>query len=213
MTALVAQSGDMHPMPQSAAAVDFGGLTDHDDYAARPLVPATAHEQSMDTFQGHHGQEWQTYYSPEQMQAWYQQQAMYMQEYGYAPDVAQHHAYAQYAAAAMDPTYGYYNYWGTEQQDDQVKRQRTKKPAKKASQSKPKARANSTVKLPPIRHTQMVKLERDACRIQEENLAIYKRLQDVRSSGYPGPVLKEPTKPQRPRQEKKKTPPKPEWQA
>ena len=57
-------------------------------------------------------------------QAWYQQQAMYMQEYGYAPDVAQHHAYAQYAATAMDPTYGYYNYWGTEQQDDQVKRQR-----------------------------------------------------------------------------------------
>jgi hypothetical protein len=43
---------------------------------------------------------------------------MYMGEYGYAPGVVLHPAYAQYAATAMDPTYSYCNYWVTELEDN-----------------------------------------------------------------------------------------------
>uniref|UniRef100_A0A7S1IB48 Uncharacterized protein n=1 Tax=Eutreptiella gymnastica TaxID=73025 RepID=A0A7S1IB48_9EUGL len=186
-----------HVMYYDHHAVDFDGSIDPPGYANAGYGHAV--------YSG--GEEAQQQWSPEQMQALHQQQEHYRQHYGLAPatdmygdgvgfihpqygyiippEMLSHPSYARYTGY---PPTGYPV--APMPEEMLAQRAKSKKPVDKPSQLKPKEKP---VRLPPIKpHTQLKKLQREADRIQHENLLIFERLQRVRSSGYPGGTSSKP---------------------
>lgn len=190
-------------------AVDF-------DYEDEPYPAGKPIQHVMDApphYAGHAQEqqqylEQQQYYTPDQ--AYYVQQAYYQQYYGLAPatdtygdNVGYAHAGHRYPVPPQmhhPPAYAHYpghvptNHQDRDfQEDEEEMSRKSGKTESKSSQQK--AKEPRPVKLPPIKtHSQLRKLEKEAGRVQKENLMIFNRLQKVKSSGYLGPPPKDHTK-------------------